>query len=83
MPGLFVGFRAGYGMNFVAAGIQCAGDSLDIAALAGCVPALVCDDDRDLLAVELIVQSPQFVLQTIQFLLVLLFGYGLVIKRQD
>ena len=68
-------------MHFIAAGIQSAGDPLDIAALAGCVPALIGDNDRDLLAVELIVQIPQFLLQTIQFFIVLLFAYSLVIKR--
>ena len=68
-------------MHFIAAGIQSAGDPLDIAALAGSVPALIGDNDRDLLAVELIVQIPQFLLQTIQFFIVLLFAYSLVIQR--
>ena len=81
VPGLLVGFRAGDGMHFIAAGIQSAGDPLDIAALAGCVPALIGNNDRDLLAVEFIVQIPQFLLQTIQLLVVFLFGYSLVIQR--
>ena len=70
MSGLFMGFGAGNREHLVAAGIKRRCDPLDVAALAGRVPSFIGYDDRNLFAVEFIVQIPELSLQTVQLLLV-------------
>ena len=73
-------FRAGDGVNFIAAGIEGTRDPLDIASFTGRVPSLVSDDDRDLLAVELVVKVAELVLKAVKFFVVLFLGNSLVIQ---
>ena len=65
-------------LHLVSAGIKSRGDALDIAPLAGRVPPLVGDDDRDLFEVQLVVQIPELFLRSVEFLAVLFVGDGLV-----
>ncbi len=78
MAGLLRSRRARNRLHDVAARVQRAGDALDVAALAGCIPAFVGDDDRDLLAVDLVVQVGQLRLEAVKLGLVLFIGDGLV-----
>ena len=78
VAGLLVRFGACNRMDRVSARIERAGDALDVAALAGCVPALIGNDDRDFFAVQLVVQVMKLCLQLVKTLLVLLVGEALV-----
>ena len=78
VAGLLVRFGACNRMDRISARIERAGDALDVAALAGSIPALVCDDDRDLFAVQLVVQVMELCLQLVKTLLVFLVGEALV-----
>ncbi len=78
MAGLLRRRRAGDRLHDVAARVERTGDALDVAALAGCVPAFVGDDDRDLLAVDLVVEIPELCLKAVKLFLVLLVRDGLV-----
>ena len=80
MPGLFVRLGACNRKHLESSGIQSCSDTLDIAALAGSIPSLVGNDDRDFPAVQLVVQGMELFLQTVQFFLVLLIRYYLVGK---
>ncbi len=80
MPGFLVGLRAGDRVDLIAAGIEGARDPLDVAALAGRVPALISDDDRDLLAVKDVVKAAEFFLQAVQFFVIFILGENLVVQ---
>ena len=78
MAGFLVRLRTCNRVNDVSAGIQRTGDSLDVAALACCIPAFISDNDRNLLAVEFIMQFMELRLQEFQLELVLIIGNCLV-----
>ena len=63
MPRLLMGFWACNRVHFVSSGIQCAGDALDISALAGRIPALIGNNHRNLLTVQAVVQLTQALTQ--------------------
>ena len=63
-------------MHVKAAGIQRVGDAADISALAGGVPALVAEDDGDLLPVDDVMQLAQALLEPFELLLVILVRDG-------
>ena len=82
MPGLFMRLRAGDRLDDITSWIQCRCDTLDVAALAGGIPALVGDDDRDLLAIEFVVQVAQLLLKPVQLLVIFFFGQRLVVRGE-
>ena len=71
-----VRLRRGDGHYVEAARVQRLGDAADIAALARGVPALVAEYDRDLLAVDDVVQLGQPLLQLFEFFFVFLVCEG-------
>ena len=68
-------------MDFKAPGIQCLRDPADVSPLAGGVPSLVGDDDRDLLPVQPVVKLSQMFLKPFQLGFIRLFLHGLSIQR--
>ena len=56
MPCLLMRLRACNRMHFIPPRIERTGDPLDVASLSGSIPSLIGDDDRNLLAVQAVVQ---------------------------
>ena len=65
-------------MHLVSTRVQRTGDALDISALTGCVPALICNDHRDLLTVQAVMQLAQSLTQLLQLFFIILFRNRLV-----
>ena len=78
MSCLFMRFRTCNRIYHITSGIKCLRYPLDISALSSRIPALVSDDDRNLLLVKFVVQSAELLLQLVEFLLVLLIRKRLV-----
>ena len=72
MARLFMRLWAGDRMYLIASRIQRSRKALDIASLTRRVPALISDNDRNLLAVKTVMQFSQPVLQPFQLCLVLI-----------
>ena len=76
LPRQLMGLRGGDRHHVEAAGIQRIRHPADVPSLAGRVPALVADDDRNLLPVDDVMQLGQPALQLLQFLFVFLVPDG-------
>ena len=70
VAGKLIGLWRGDGDDLVSARVERLGDALDVSTLAGGVPALLGKDDRNLPAVDLIVQFVKLFLVVLERFLV-------------
>ena len=65
-------------MNFKTSGIKSTRDAFDIAALTCRIPSFISDDDRNFLAIQLVVKPGKFLLKSVKLGFVFIIRYGLI-----